>query len=1584
MSVAVEAAEDAASAVVKVGSGAVSGAFSAANGILGGKPSSSSSKAVQEDDPEEIERKQLELQKNRSKEELERIKRRKEKKQFIFRLNTVVVEYDSPMEEAFLEFVIGGISREEAETKTVRTTKKEKGADGKEEEKEITEEVTFKKVVLKKENALRAYTKVKAKVESHVKCVYNDFDVVGVWEGTYEELEQENLEVIAWSYTSWNEPNRMIGKAKENLLSISKSKMDREILIYEGSASGTLRRNAPIAARVMCHFEFQETFDFVVHFQDWALLAALEDEERKKEEAAALQAADPNEAVEKAKKKKSLRSSFEEMKLSKKEFTLNFNMFNTHEDALPRYHRILNRTVHDMAARVVNTALLSCRCTAWMLSKCFDQVNPEKLKWAFSSDTEDCNIQLRNGKSDDRSCELHYHGTRSQLEDEMIDITLYKSTNVCGCCGFNKKIWARKQVPIQGVLDVGYLVANLDRTVTEDEKKKKLREKMDELEHEFIHPKPTFWDIMCCRDPPKEIPLDFTEEEKYDPTAMNNKVKIFISQHRYKEADNRIRAMESRLPELEKELLRNLELLEAKEQNGNLDPSDRERRGSYKKTLRLIDKGPEKIKKREQELLDDAKKYVMKLLDLDHFDKAQQKVDELNKTSIMIEIFEQKANLQMDDLDLEENIRVARFRRESELREEVKGVVKSLDTPLFRQLGNLGAAIQTSMFAPRKIYHFMNVKLIRAKLRSLDDSRETLNSNVTIEWGGMRKTSKTVAGEVEPFFDEELSFMLSGVVQDKVPATIDDFGKAKRRQQLTISCWDNDGLCRTPLGHCHIDFETIYRKRVGKTVTPPGQRSRRLYVATFKEILNLPNLRVEKTDYEEPPKRSITSDDKKTKIIDECFIEFEIYLDRIGDSQIIREPIVDETFKSDREKDDSNPFGTLETDEFDPNSMNYAQRVRARAVWMELTQNVPSLNERFFSVMGKDEFTGGIHFLPRFLKPMHPPSEVTTLDKLLYFVTCIEHIKRPADDDDLQINALRRKFPHLWVWADPYYLLEKRKGDVKDHAVLLCNFLLGVKDGMDAYVCIGSVKPPNSRVNVPHVWVMTLESEVVKEIRANDPEPHEFIMRDENNQPRRMQRFIRFWETTTGKTFRLDGKDRFGKPTDKAVADQFSVRDLEQKKSMKNKASIELEEEAANRVEEDARRPMEEDEPSKEEQPDTSAVTLLGELDDSYIADVADDIKTKESAIYQSKNVSIFEEASLSRVEKQRVQLINQSKNQDPLKIPELEKKKQSKSAKGIPYVTIDVIFNHEVLYANLQQADPELISYNLRDPSRWATFPVECWSEFVRTIKVAAEDLTKASSSNIQDQDGVMLRRITTSTDAKETFVRYPLITPFYPHRPLPSLENSPFEIVQNPKDKEKQTKGPYELMELEVMERLKSAVVSYREYERQTETDFYAKFNMTNGAVLDVFDYLRERLEKEEEHFHNVDLWEIDKANQKADDERKQKQTGKAPPEKIHVPIEFQRRRWMKPLIDSLDHKTRYLERLMLFKYSEGNKISDAVLRQAKDLLDIAPSLNPRYALGVKLERLPSLVTPIRVLLVVTCDDPQVVDKGAPDARK
>jgi hypothetical protein len=42
------------------------------------------------------------------------------------------------------------------------------------------------------------------------------------------------------------------------------------------------------------------------------------------------------------------------------------------------------------------------------------------------------------------------------------------------------------------------------------------------------------------------------------------------------------------------------------------------------------------------------------------------------------------------------------------------------------------------------------------------------------------------------------------------------------------------------------------------------------------------------------------------------------------------------------------------------------------------------------------------------------------------------------------------------AWLSPHLMLEMREGDVKAHALMLCNIFLGLN--VDAYVCVGTAE----------------------------------------------------------------------------------------------------------------------------------------------------------------------------------------------------------------------------------------------------------------------------------------------------------------------------------------------------------------------------------------------------------------------------------------------------------------------------------------------------------------------------------------------
>lgn len=62
--------------------------------------------------------------------------------------------------------------------------------------------------------------------------------------------------------------------------------------------------------------------------------------------------------------------------------------------------------------------------------------------------------------------------------------------------------------------------------------------------------------------------------------------------------------------------------------------------------------------------------------------------------------------------------------------------------------------------------------------------------------------------------------------------------------------------------------------------------------------------------------------------------------------------------------------------------------------------------------------------------------------------------------------------PPLTTWRYPHSFLAEGRGEVQDHATLLCSLLLGF--GLDAYVCIGSC------TDGAHAWVLTRQIENVR------------------------------------------------------------------------------------------------------------------------------------------------------------------------------------------------------------------------------------------------------------------------------------------------------------------------------------------------------------------------------------------------------------------------------------------------------------------------------------------------------------------------
>lgn len=98
--------------------------------------------------------------------------------------------------------------------------------------------------------------------------------------------------------------------------------------------------------------------------------------------------------------------------------------------------------------------------------------------------------------------------------------------------------------------------------------------------------------------------------------------------------------------------------------------------------------------------------------------------------------------------------------------------------------------------------------------------------------------------------------------------------------------------------------------------------------------------------------------------------------------------------------------------------------------------------------------------------------------------------------------------------------------------------------------------------------------------------------------------------------------------------------------------------------------------------------------------------------------------------------------------------------------------------------------------------------AEFVRTYKLTVEEEDKSGGALSA------LRNMLNKENKEPKVFRTPSLTPFFPDRSLPSLETNPIDIVVDNRflDKKAQTRGPLEMIEADVFERVKGeSVLAY-----------------------------------------------------------------------------------------------------------------------------------------------------------------------------
>ena len=711
--------------------------------------------------------------------------------------------------------------------------------------------------------------------------------------------------------------------------------------------------------------------------------------------------------------------------------------------------------------------------------------------------------------------------------------------------------------------------------------------------------------------------------------------------------------------------------------------------------------------------------------------------------------------------------------------------VEGDNLPRFRQAGNADPT-GAGLLSAGESHTLLVVKVILAKglsIPSREDFKEHLNPTVSVHWNGMQKSTREVHNSADPFWDQEVHFKLMDRdnPRKKAPKKYEDFSQTARDSRVELMVWDKEGLAsRTALGKCHVDFYDIYfqRKAYGIiTATSNGRKVERLVYRSGPMPLETPFA----TDGAERKKnagdRSAAASSKKDDFSTR-YIEFLCYFDRTDTNPV---PLL----KKGREGRDAAAIQQQDYKHIDE-PLSAAAIKSGRAFWDLALKDVKDRAKRFFPFYGIDELSGTYHFLPTFLKRVNPPAEIHSIGALMYFISAIEFTKKPPPwIDPLKDATPAAQQGDIWQWADPFFFLERRKGDTKDHAITLCNWLLGL--GLDAYVCIGTVRPkkgaaPRATAE-PHFWVMTREEDDAAPpsdsaaSAASSPPGGASVSSGPSY-------FIRFWEAGTGRTYRVKGivteapanlkpKRYLEEPDIKPppMDEEEFRRQREKQAEMAKQRALGLgldgddeQKQDAEHADADAHTAGGEDEvdgqlpaaasaASKKSAPaprvidgamrarlsaaelqsielENRAVALDASLDDpdENVSDLdllqltsnlareearlrsGPDAHAKAKELLDEKSDmesvrSVFDEKKLALVAQERAVRLHQQKLVADLEDPTLKQQKKQ-LGRQCPYASIDLVFNHKHLYANLGVSDPELAFFDFeRHPERWCEF---------------------------------------------------------------------------------------------------------------------------------------------------------------------------------------------------------------------------------------------------------------------------------------
>ncbi|CRH01096.1 conserved Plasmodium protein, unknown function [Plasmodium relictum] len=314
-----------------------------------------------------------------------------------------------------------------------------------------------------------------------------------------------------------------------------------------------------------------------------------------------------------------------------------------------------------------------------------------------------------------------------------------------------------------------------------------------------------------------------------------------------------------------------------------------------------------------------------------------------------------------------------------------------------------------------------------------------------------------------------------------------------------------------------------------------------------------------------------------------------------------------------------------------------------------------SIKNRNFPCVSKNDFDNNIYPLCSFVTSINLPAQVSTPGPLFHWLNNIEYIE--SEDESA-------------IFTPPYFFLSYKKGTIQDHVLLLCCCLKGLE--YDAYVCKGTIN--NGKKN--HYWVMT---------------------RHENG-------WICFWEVTNKSIIHL--KNRWNNN------DFLKNSDIIKQNEMLNKVKENNEEKYYNGeyLMNFVRYGLEE---LKRKEKEIKEEYDLKEENELYTMDICGENNTKDEKVdieeilcndedFFNNMLEIkYEKTESYNCNKALKYLLENFSKYIPIS-PKMFLVDYENTLAYVPYTSIEIVFNDEQLYGNMQNHHPACILYDFENNNHW------------------------------------------------------------------------------------------------------------------------------------------------------------------------------------------------------------------------------------------------------------------------------------------